>query len=132
MRVETLLFILILTVAGHRVTRLVTRDKIPLIALPRKKFVTRWAGYDDAPPEMYNISISGKKTNLFMRSLVELWECDWCVGVWVSAILTSVSSRFIVLPWDNQWWAWVLVGLTVASGIGLIAEQEKEAPEEPN
>ena len=126
---ETLLFLLILTVASHRVTRLVTRDKIPLIALPRKKFVNRWAGYDDAPPEMYNVSISGKKTNLFMRSLVELWECDWCVGVWVSAILTFVSTRFITLPW-NGWWVWVLVALTVASGVGLIAEKERDAPDE--
>lgn len=129
MRVETLLFILILLGASHRVTRFITRDKIPLIALPRKKFVDRWAGYDNAPPEMYNVAaISGKRTNLLMRSLVELWECDWCVGVWVSAILTYVSTYFISLPWAG-WWPWVLVGACVASGVGFLAERERDTPD---
>lgn len=120
---ETLLFIIILTLAAHRVTRLLTRDKLALIRVPREKFVLRWITYDDAPPEMYNVSISGKKTNIFMRSLAYLAECDWCMGVWVSAILTYVSTRFFTLPWGG-WWAWVLVGAAVASGVGLIASME--------
>jgi hypothetical protein len=130
MPVETLLFIIILTLASHRVTRFITRDKIPLIALPRKKFTDRWAGYDDAPVGMHNVVAADpdKTTNLLMRSLVKLWECDWCVGVWVSAILTGVSSQFVEIPWDH-WFGWTLVSLAVASGVGLIAELE---PDEKN
>lgn len=120
---ETLLFILILVLASHRVTRLITRDKLALIKVPRDWFVERWITYDDAPPEMDNVSISGHKTNIFMRSLAYLAECDWCMGVWVSAILTYGSTYFFVLPW-NGWFPWVLVGAATASGVGLIASME--------
>lgn len=115
---KELLLLLILCLASHRVTRFITRDSLALISVPREKFVARWAAYDDAPPEMKNISVSGKKTNIFMRSLTDLWECDWCMGVWVSGGLVALATTFTGLPWP--WW---VTTLAVASVVGLIANR---------
>lgn len=126
---STAIFIVLLTLASHRLTRLITRDKLALIKVPRDWFVSRWATFDKVPPdlarEMRNKSLSGKKTNIVMRSLAYLIECDWCMGFWVSGIMTYGSTYYMDYPWP--WW---VVSLAVASGVGLIAVREPQEPEE--
>lgn len=112
-----LAILILLGLATHRATRLITRDALPLIAVPRERFVGRWAAYDE-PAEMKGVGIHPKGTNIIMRSLAYLWECDWCTSVWVSGILTLTTSQLINLP--LPWLVWP----AVSSIAGLIAQRE--------
>lgn len=114
---STLILIVVLALATHRATRLLTRDALPLIATPRTRFVNRWAAYDE-PEEMKGVAVHPKGTNIFMRSVAYLWECDWCMSVWVGGILTLVTSQLINLP--LPWLVWP----AVSSITGLIAQRE--------
>jgi len=111
--------VIILGLATHRVTRLVTRDAMPLVAVPREKFVSRWAAYDE-PEEMKGVGIHPKGTNVVMRSLAYLWECDWCASVWVGGILTLITANVVSLP--LPWLVWP----AISSVTGLIASREAD------
>ena len=112
-----LILITLLALATHRVTRFLTRDSLPLIDVPRANFVNRWAVYD-APPEMKGQPVHPKGTNIFMRSVAYLWECDWCMGVWVGGILTLITSQLVNVP--LPWLVWPAVSTIT----GLIAQRE--------
>lgn len=111
---------LLLFLATHRVTRFVTRDKFPPMCVPRDKFVTRWGVYVDAEPSERKVSISGHDTNVFMRSLAYVWECDWCTSIWVGSGLTYLTWRW------HETMLWVLLALAASSVTGLIASREPE------
>lgn len=128
-----LLFIL-LALASYRGTRFVTRDKLPLIDIPRNAFVLRWGAYEDAPRMIENYSlrwwrffwgsewqaIDGQhKTNLIMKSLAYLWECDWCTGVWVAGVMVYTTTNFTSVPYPYLQW------LAAAALTGILAEREK-------
>jgi Protein of unknown function (DUF1360) len=120
-----LLFI-ILVLATHRVTRLITRDSFPLIAAPRETFARRWARFSDAKTrEEKKRTESGKKTNAFMASLAYLWECDWCASMYVGPALTYVAWLWTPLG-DQHWFTAVLVSLATSTLTGLIAQREPE------
>lgn len=103
--------------AVHRVTRLWTRDGLPLIKIPREAFIQRWGVYDD--DEDRSTSINGKKTNIIMSSLAYLWECDWCSSVWVAAGL-----GWLTWTWPAVMF-WLLAGLFASSLTGTWAIAEK-------
>lgn len=113
-----LLLIALLLPATARATRLVTRDKIPVIGVPREAFVQRWGVYEDAKGSERLVSIGGKSTNIVMSSLAYLWECDWCTSVWVGAGLT-----YLTYHWPNTM-LWVLIGFTAAYATGWGAKAE--------
>lgn len=120
-RVSVALFsvtVLLLCLATHRVTRFVTRDKLPLICAPRDAFVERWGVYVDTPRQERKVSINGHDTNIFMRSLAYAWECDWCTSIWVGAGLTYLTWR-----WHDTM-IWVLTALAASCVAGLIATVE--------
>lgn len=120
------LIVVLTVIATHRVTRIVTRDAIPLVATPREAFVQRWAGFSDAKTrEEKRMSLNGKKTNGFMKSLAYLWECDWCASVWVGAGITYGTYLTTDLG-DHHWFVAILVALTASSGTGLIAQREPD------
>lgn len=104
----------------HRVTRLITRDQIPLIAVPREAFAQRWAVVTDATDK--HTSLNGSRTNIIMRSLAYLWECDWCMSTWVSAGIATATYHWM----NEQWWQWILVAAAASSITGLITQQEPE------
>lgn len=112
-----LIVITVLALATHRLTRFLTRDALPLIDIPRAAFVNRWAAYD-APEEMKGQPVHPKGTNILMRSLAYLWECDWCMSVWVGGILTLITSQLVNVPLP------VLTWLAASSITGLIAQRE--------
>ena len=122
----TALCLVLFLPAVARATRLVTRDKIPLVALPREAFVQRWGVYEDAVGDERRTSIGDKKTNAFMASLAYLWECDWCASVWISALFGYLTWQFPLVM------IWVLIALvgSYAAGWGATAEkcvnEEKE------
>jgi len=109
--------------ATFRVTRLITRDEIPIIALPREAFVQRWATYIDAKtPEKRRVSLTHKKTNIVMSSLAYLWECDWCMSVWVAAGIGIGTFHWI----DAWWWQIILLAASASAITGLIAQREPD------
>jgi hypothetical protein len=103
--------------AVHRVTRLLTRDALPIIKVPRDAFVQRWGVYDDDDDR--RTSINGKNTNIIMSSLAYLWECDWCASVWVAAGL-----GWLTWTWPHVMF-WLLAGLAASSLTGTWAIVEK-------
>lgn len=115
---QLLVVIALLLPATARLTRLVTRDKIPLIAVPREAFIQRWGVYEDDTGEERKTAIGGRPTNIFMASLAYLWECDWCMSMWLGGGLV-----YLTWHWQEVMF-WVLLGLTAsyAAGWGATAE----------
>lgn len=103
-------------VGTYRGTRLVTRDKLPIIGVPRDRFVQRWGVYDDADDR--RVSLNNKQTNIVMASLAYLWECDWCMSIWIGAGLGYLTWR-----WPETL-LWVLLVLTASGVTGWIASLE--------
>lgn len=133
-----ILLVVLLSLAAHRITRLLTRDKLPLIDIPREAFVSRWGAYDGAgrikddvrrnwlvrtfrwffAAEFPAIKGGGVRTNLVMKSLAYLWECDWCMGVWVSSALVYATTFYVSVPYP------VLTAAVAATVTGLVASYE--------
>jgi len=128
--------------ATHRLTRFVTRDQFPLMALPREAFVVRWSRIPIDPATSQadaalvrrhrNDTFKPKKdgtgsrqTNLLMHSLAYLWECDWCASVWVGALVTLGAWHWTVLGVYPVYIS-VLVWLSASTATGLIAQREPE------
>lgn len=120
-----LLYILI-ALAVHRLTRLVTRDKFPLIAVPRY-YVTNWF---DPSDEYKTAQVVRRKARgleevrghwgVVGQSLAYLWECDWCVSMWVSAAVVTVLTHLTSVPMP------FLIWLTASTVTGLIATHEPD------
>lgn len=108
----------LLLVGTHRATRILTRDKLPLVHVPREAFVCRWGVFDDAVGPERRLSMNGKPTNVFMSSLAYLWTCDWCMSIWVGAGLTYLTWRF------PETMLWVLGALTASTATGLLTKAE--------
>lgn len=115
-----LLFVIV-CLATYRATRLITTDQLPIIALPRESFVQRWGVPQNA--QNPKLSFSGKRTNLLMRSLAYLWECEWCTGMWIGALVVYGTWRWTPLG-DQPIWVSVLLWLTASGVTGLIAQRE--------
>jgi hypothetical protein len=118
------LYVVLVALATHRVTRFITRDYFPPVKVPRDAFCERWGTYvedEEGRPlrgDALRVSISGKRTNIVMRSLAYLWECDWCASAWVGAGLTYLTWRW------TEVMLWVLTGLAASSVTGLLAAVE--------
>jgi hypothetical protein len=86
--------ILLLCFATYRVTRLITRDSMPLVAGPvgrletwvHKRYGARWA---------------------------EGLRCPWCVSVWIGGVLTAATAVTVGLP--VPWLVWPVV--SAAAGL---------------
>lgn len=113
-----LALLVLVVLATPRATRLWTRDKIPLIAVPRELFVQRWGVYEDDRGEARRTSIGGKKTNIVMASLAYLWECDWCSSMWIGGGLAYLTWR-----WPETM-TWVLLTLVASYVAGWNATAE--------
>lgn len=117
------LLTMLIMLASYRLTRLITRDKLPLIALPRDKFVERWGVYEDETDKSIPIGVrdriqDGRRTNLFMRSLAYLWECDWCMGIWIAAGVVYAATFYVDVPYPVLQW------LAASAVTGIFAQQE--------
>jgi hypothetical protein len=98
---------------------LITTSTFPLIAMPRNSFVRRWATWDatDDPDFTLDeaVSLSGQKTNIYMRSLAYLVECTWCTGFWVTLCFYLVSDKIGHVPFDLG------TVLATAAGVGVVS-----------
>jgi hypothetical protein len=116
------LFAILFCLAVHRVTRFISRDEFPLVKIPRDRFANRWAV--DADSENKKISITGRRTNLLMRSLSYLWDCDWCMSAWVAFVLVMLGNEYSGMK--ISWFGWTLLGAAASSVTGLIAQREPD------
>lgn len=106
-----LVFVL-LALTSYRVTRLIARDEFPPLAVLRERVSARWPG------DSWQAYLS---------------RCSWCVGVYVSGLLTLVlwmvwavaGDATMVVPF--LWWggAATLVGLTAELVEALGSATEK-------
>lgn len=113
---------ILIAFAVHRLTRLVTRDKFPLIAVPRFH-VTNWLDPSDDYRKWYGLKHPDREPpkshlGLFGSSVAYLLECDWCVSVWVSGAVVYCTSTWTSVPLP------VLVWLAASTVTGLIASTE--------
>ena len=132
---ELFFLFVLLALASYRLTRLITRDKLPLIDIPREAFVQRWGAYQDTKRVKSAEtgrwwrwwwgsefeSVDGEhRTNLVMKSLAYLWECDWCMGIWVAGGLVFTTAQFVDTPYPYLQW------LAAAAATGWLASREKQ------
>lgn len=109
------LVVVLLVLGVHRVTRLITYDQFPFIAIPRA-WVTNWF---DPSPTWKETHLGARAHGGFIgRTLAYLWECDWCVSIWVAGGLTWLTYEYTSVM------QWILAGLTASTVTGLIAMKE--------
>jgi hypothetical protein len=105
------MILILVSLATHRISRVVTRDLFPPVYKLRlwidcKLGSDHWFAY--------------------------LTQCDWCTSVWVSAFLSgglaAYSECLVPTPWI-PWGVWLLIAPAGASVAGLIAQREPESDE---
>lgn len=112
----TLLYVVLLVLAVYRVTRLLTEDKIPVVARPRDMIIN-WL--DPLPSDI----ATGKRrpTSTSAHAIAYLLTCPWCMSVWVGAALIPAAHTWIE-PVPYPWLVWpaasAITGL-IAAGEGL-------------
>lgn len=133
----TVFLFVLMALAAFRLTRLITRDKLPLFHAPREAFAQRWGSYEDAQRQRnvedprwqrpwrwlfaceFESVNERNRTSMFMKSLAYLWECDWCMGIWVSGGVVYTTVQFADVPLPYLQW------LAAAALVGLIAAREE-------
>jgi hypothetical protein len=115
------ILVVLTCLAVHRITRMVTRDHLPLISVPRERVVN----YLDPPTAVDGIPVLPTPTRPWGTvgwALAFLLECDWCMSVWVAASVVAIEDVVLHLGWL---WT-VLLGLSASTVTGLIAQHEPE------
>lgn len=88
----------LVTVASHKTSRLITRDRVTsAVRAPFTEF------QDDAGPGEVNERARGRGLR---RAVGELLVCPYCLGMWVSGAMTA---SLLVFPRFTRWFAAVLV-----------------------
>src|SRR6185437_6010639 len=88
----------LLTVAGHKMARMIARDRVTSVV--RAPF-TAFQG-DAGPGEVDEAARGGG----LRRAIGELLVCPYCLGMWVSAALTA---SLLIAPRFTRWLCAVLV-----------------------
>lgn len=104
--------------AAFFATKISTEGKLPLVAVPREWFVSRWGVYADEPDKTmpicaWNRPDDKRRTNLVMRSLAYLAECPWCSGFWWSLLIAALVPVGIPV---------LLVTAGLAGAVGIFSE----------
>lgn len=93
------LFAVLFCLAVYRLSRLLTEDKIPIIAVPRT------ALYDWLDPHPADLAQGRRKpTGGFAKGVAYLLTCPWCMSVWVGGGLALVAAQWWPDPW--LWLLW--------------------------
>ena len=130
--------VLLVCLATYRITRFITRDALPFVAVPRRWIDKQWNPFpDDNVWDSYKKSPQAAKDIVikalqeggvksyptgWKRSIAYLIGCSWCTSIWVSAGVSAFVMIFIGLTWP--WF--VLLWLTASAVTGLIAQREPE------
>lgn len=115
------LLVFLTCLATHRLTRLITRDHLPLIAIPREK-LDRWLdppvkvdGVFLEPPPRRPLGVTG-------WAIAFLLGCDWCMSVWTAGgiVALEVFLFHLDVPYPL-----LLVG-TASTVTGFLANAEPD------
>jgi len=105
------LLLVLLAFVSHRVTRLVTRDKV--LDVPRDRL--RWW------LEHRKEARTGRSTpQVWQSKLAYLVGCSWCAGIWVSGAVVGVTAWLGSVPYPLLMWG------SAASLVGLISDHEPD------
>ncbi len=111
--------LIMIFLATHRFTRLMTRDEIPLIKEPREKLLD-WLDPRDDQNVPVDKPVGGfaRFVAYLGRAIAYLLECDWCTSAYTGGLVVFVTCQFtsVPLPW--------LVWAAASSVTGLIAGAE--------
>lgn len=130
--------VLLACLATYRLTRFVTTDAFPLIAVPRR-WIDRnwnpfpdqnvWDSYQKSPVAAKEIVIKSlreggikSRPTALKRSIAYLVGCSWCTSIWIGAGVTGFIMIFIGLTWPWFFLLW----LTTSAVSGLVAQREPQ------
>lgn len=111
---ETLLTILLICFGTHRLTRFVIADAFPPVAVPRDALLNWWAPDVEWIKTHDGVAHWGQTG----RALRYLFECPWCMSIWVGAVVVWVTTLFTSVPLP------VLVWLTASSVTALLMSDD--------
>lgn len=108
------LVVVLIALATFRLTRLVVKDTIPAVKVPRDAIVN-WLDPDDAWKIEWLASreLAGKPyldppsghLGAVGKSLAYLLSCPWCMSVWVGAAVTYATNLWVSVPMPWLTWA---------------------------
>lgn len=115
------ILVVLTCLATHRLTRLLTRDHLPLVAVPREKIVN----YLDPATVVDGVPVfpaPRRPWGVVGWSLAFLLECDWCMSVWAAGAIVAaeVYGFHLAVPYPL-----LLVG-AASTVTGLIATHEPD------
>src|SRR5688572_26212138 len=108
------------TLAAYRLTRLVTTDKItePIFDKIRQRLEIRWirrhAENDEDRARLFS------QTEYFNSKLAFLLSCAWCLGFWVSGVVTVILSMAYGLHYP------ILTWLAMSTVVGFLGNIDSE------
>lgn len=115
---DTVFVFCVFVLACHRITRFVLRDCLPVVAVPRDWLLR------NTDPTALDVNAGYKKRGVFLRSVGYLFQCEWCMAVWVTG-LAVIGTWFVGLYGHSQY-SWVMAvmwWLSSASLVSLIIER---------
>jgi len=107
---STEVLLVLMTLVTYRTAKLLTEDDFPPLLWLRKKLT------DPYTPQADDRTRRETKVPYW---LAYLWTCMWCMPVWTSAVVTSLTALTIGVP------APLLVWLAIAAGASLISHLEE-------
>jgi hypothetical protein len=120
------LLLVLLCLFVYRVTRLVTTDAMPLVALPREAIVLYL--YPEHAEEDAQQRYVARHGNLGRphwgkvgESLSYLIVCDWCVSVWIATL--TMLILYTQTNWFAGIWITVLYGVATTVFTGWFAQK---------
>lgn len=98
------LCVVLIWIATHRLTRIVTRDTFPPI----------------------QNTIFWLQDCIDREWFVKLTSCDWCMSIWIGAILSfgTMVIQGLIGSQAYSWIWWVFIWLGASSFTGLLANKE--------
>lgn len=114
-------WLVINTLVAYRLTRLWIDDTVPPLPVWRHK-LAMWIdrGYHQSTPENPTIERWSKKVATYgQMPLMYLVTCYWCVGFWVSVLVTLAAS---LIP--STVWPLIAVPFALSAVVGLIGTRD--------
>jgi hypothetical protein len=122
---------LIATLAGARTWRLLSIDDAGYLARKYRDKLA-WAinppefrRYKEISPRRKDVSRWTWRRQTIARSLLEMWDCPWCMAFWLTAAWVATG-----LAWSDTW-GWQLLAGSLAANyiVGMLRQLD---PGEPN
>ena len=113
------LIYLLIVLVTYRVTRLVIKDTFPPLGVPRDHLINWWDPDDEWKIDRMSRGHDEPKPHwgAFGRSLRYLFQCPWCMSVWVGVGVVYVFTFYVSVPLPYAIW------IVATAANGLIAQR---------